>query len=87
MCKHLYRRHSEAAYFVNNDTNMGKIKVCKIVCGGGKRGKIVGQYDTEVKWKKEKQSKNNGTGGRKHVSTSIKVRLTAGRRGLSMWIV
>jgi len=64
---------------------MGKIKVYKIVCGGGKRGKIVGQYDTDVKWKKEKQAENNDTGGRKHVS--IKVRLTAGRRGLNMWFV
>jgi len=69
---------------VNSD-NVGKIEVYKIVCGGGKRGKIVGQYDTDVKWKNEKQAENNDTGGRKQVS--IKVRLTAGRRGLSMWFV
>jgi hypothetical protein len=41
---------------VNSDTNVGKIKVYKIVSGGGKRGKIVGQYDTDVKWKKGEAS-------------------------------
>jgi len=39
----------------------------------------------DVKWKKEKKAKINDTGGRKH--GSIKVRLTAGRRGLIMRIV
>jgi len=43
VCKHLYRRQSEAAYFLNGDTNVGKIKVYKIVNGDGKRGKIAGQ--------------------------------------------
>jgi hypothetical protein len=63
---------------------LGKIKVYKIVSGGGKRGKIVGRYEKDVKWKKEKQAKNIDTGGRKH--GSIKVRLTAGRRELNMRI-
>jgi hypothetical protein len=84
-CVNISIEDTEAAYFVNSDTYLGKIKAYKIVSGGRKRGKIVGQYDADVKWKKEKQAKNNDTGGRKH--GSIKVRLTAGRRGPNMWIL
>jgi hypothetical protein len=39
----------------------------------------------DVKWKKEKQAKNNDTVGRKY--GGMKVRLAAGRRGLNMWVV